>query len=312
MDTAAVVDDSGLGLVAQWAISLMEFLREPGAGVAIALENLFPPIPSEVILPLAGFVASQGTLNIWLTILWTTLGSIVGAMALYGLGAWLGLPRLRAIADRLPGMRVEHIDRTVDWFERNGGKAVFLGRFLPLFRSLISIPAGIVRMSIPLFLMLTAAGSLIWNTIFIVAGYVLGEQWKLVEEYAGCWMWCSSVCCVYGSSGSSPAEPPRCGSWPAVAADCGSRSAGGLFPQYAPGGVGTQPGPGVWASSVGSRVWLPEVFSSPGRSPPRWWRRCAWVCSGFCGPCSTRLARCPVVTTNGWGAAGSGLSCGWP
>ena len=185
MDTAAVVDDSGLGLVAQWAISLMEFLREPGAGVAIALENLYPPIPSEVILPLAGFVASQGTLNIWLTILWTTLGSIVGAMALYGLGAWLGLPRLRAIADRLPGMRVDHIDRTVDWFERNGGKAVFLGRFLPLFRSLISIPAGIVRMSIPLFLMLTAAGSLIWNTIFIVAGYVLGEQWKLVEEYAG-------------------------------------------------------------------------------------------------------------------------------
>ena len=171
--------------VADFAISLMETLGGPGAALAIALENLFPPIPSEVILPLAGFTASQGDLGLLSVILWTIVGSVVGALALYGLGAALGLRRLRAIADRLPLVDAGDVDATDRWFQRHGTKAVFFGRMLPIFRSLISIPAGIERMRLPVFLGLTTAGSAIWNTALVLAGYYLGEQWHVVEEYTG-------------------------------------------------------------------------------------------------------------------------------
>ena len=151
----------------------------------IALENLFPPLPSEVILPLAGFTASQGTFTVAGAIFWTTLGSFVGALALYGLGAALGRARFRAVWGRLPLVNMDDLDRTEAWFDRHGRKAVFFGRMIPIFRSLISIPAGIERMSLPVFLALTVAGSLVWNTIFVLAGYQLGESWHLVERYAG-------------------------------------------------------------------------------------------------------------------------------
>ncbi|QDB80671.1 DedA family protein [Georgenia wutianyii] len=163
----------------------METLGGPGAALAIALENLFPPIPSEVILPLAGFTASQGELGLVSVILWTIAGSVVGALTLYGLGAALGLRRLRAIADRLPLVDSRDVDATDRWFQRHGTKAVFFGRMLPIFRSLISIPAGIERMSLPVFLGLTTAGSAIWNTVLVLAGYYLGERWHVVEEYTG-------------------------------------------------------------------------------------------------------------------------------
>ena len=171
--------------VAGWAVDIMERLGGPGAGLVIALENLFPPLPSEVILPLAGFTASQGTFTLQGAILWTTLGSFVGALALYSLGAALGRERFRAIWGRLPLVNMEDLDRSEAWFDRHGRKAVFFGRMIPIFRSLISIPAGIERMALPVFLALTLAGSLIWNTIFVLAGYQLGENWHLVEGYAG-------------------------------------------------------------------------------------------------------------------------------
>ncbi|GAB3745057.1 DedA family protein [Microlunatus parietis] len=172
-------------LIADWAVQLMERLGAPGAGIAIALENLFPPIPSEVILPLAGFAASRGIFPIWQAILFTTLGSLVGAMALYGIGAALGRDRMRKIAVKLPLIKVADVDRTEAWFSKHGAKTVFFGRMIPIFRSLISIPAGIERFPIPLFLLLSGAGSLIWNSIFVTAGYLLGENWHLVDQYAG-------------------------------------------------------------------------------------------------------------------------------
>lgn len=170
--------------VAAWAVGLMESMGGPGAGLAIALENLFPPLPSEVILPLAGFTASQGTLSLAGALTWTTLGSVVGALVLYGLGALLGRDRLRAIWGRLPLVDLHDLDRTEAWFARHGRKAVFFGRMIPIFRSLISIPAGVERMPVLTFAGLTLAGSLIWNTIFVMAGYWLGEQWHTVEPYA--------------------------------------------------------------------------------------------------------------------------------
>jgi membrane protein DedA with SNARE-associated domain len=168
-----------------WVVDLMEALGAPGVGLAIALENVFPPLPSEVFLPLAGFAAARGDLSLVAAIVWTTLGSVVGALALYGLGAALGRNRLRAIADRMPLMDVADIDKAEAWFARHGPKAVFFGRMVPLVRSMISVPAGVERMNIWLFLALTAAGSLIWNSAFVLAGYLLGENWHIVEGYAG-------------------------------------------------------------------------------------------------------------------------------
>lgn len=175
---------SVLSAIADWAVSLMDLVGAPGAGIAIALENLFPPVPSEVILPLAGLAASRGSFTLAEALLWTTLGSVVGAFVLYGLGAWLGVQRLRRLADRMPLVQGEDVDRAVDWFGRHGHWAVFFGRMLPVFRSLISIPAGVARMRLWQFGLLTAAGSLLWNTLFVLAGYLLGESWHIVERYA--------------------------------------------------------------------------------------------------------------------------------
>ncbi|MBF9128707.1 DedA family protein [Plantactinospora sp. S1510] len=171
--------------IAEWATDLMDSLGAPGAGLAVALENLFPPLPSEIILPLAGFAASRGEMSLWSAIFWTTLGSVVGALALYYLGALLGRDRTRALAARIPLIKLADVDRTEAWFVRHGAKTVFLGRMIPIFRSLISIPAGIERMRLRIFLVCTALGSLIWNTVFVMAGYLLGENWHRVEEYAG-------------------------------------------------------------------------------------------------------------------------------
>ncbi|GHA55967.1 hypothetical protein GCM10010372_65110 [Streptomyces tauricus] len=167
----------------QWINGLMDTLGAPGAGIAIALENLFPPIPSEVILPLAGFAASTGQMNLFAALLWTTAGSVVGALALYGVGALLGRDRTVAVAARLPLVKVSDIEKTEAWFSRHGTKAIFFGRMIPVFRSLISVPAGVERMPLPVFLGLTTLGSAIWNTVFVLAGYFLGENWTDVAGY---------------------------------------------------------------------------------------------------------------------------------
>jgi membrane protein DedA with SNARE-associated domain len=174
-----------LNFVAEWAIGLIEWLGLPGVAIAIALENLFPPLPSELILPVAGFAASQGTLNLIAVILWATLGSVVGALALYVIGVWLGRDRVHKILVKVPLVSVEDVNKTEAWFNKHGKWTVFFGRMVPIFRSLISIPAGVTRMPLWYFIPLTAAGSLIWNTIFILAGYYLGENWSSVEQYAG-------------------------------------------------------------------------------------------------------------------------------
>lgn len=170
--------------LAGWALDLMDRLGGVGAGIAIALENFFPPLPSEVILPLAGFAASLGSFTLFGALFWTTLGSVVGALGLYSIGRWVGEDRIRAVVRKLPLVDVEDLDRSTAWFQRHGRKAVFFGRMVPVFRSLISIPAGVTRMPIWQFLAFTTAGSLIWNSIFVLAGYQLGENWSAVEPYA--------------------------------------------------------------------------------------------------------------------------------
>ncbi|MET9227269.1 DedA family protein [Lentzea sp. NPDC003310] len=172
-------------MLADWAVSLMESLGGVGAAVVVGLDNLFPPIPSELVLPLAGFSASKGVFSLPAALFWTTLGSMAGAVIVYYAGVLLGRTRTRALVARIPLVRVTDFDRTEAWFQRHGTKAVFFGRMVPLFRSFISLPAGVERMNFPKFLILTTLGSLIWNTVFVSAGYLLGENWHRVESYAG-------------------------------------------------------------------------------------------------------------------------------
>lgn len=175
---------------------LVDRLGGPGAGLAVALENVFPPIPSEAILPLAGFAASRGTISLAAAIGWTTLGSVVGALVIYGFGAAVGWERVRAAADRVPLVQLADVDRTRAWFTRHGTKAVLFGRMAPVFRSLISLPAGVERMPVGRFTVLTALGSLVWNTVFVISGYLLGENWRAVEETTGRFQNLVAVGCV--------------------------------------------------------------------------------------------------------------------
>src|SRR5690606_3857601 len=128
-------DDEGTGMtlsdqggIVGWVTGLMETLGAPGAGIAVALENLFPPIPSEVVLPLAGFTVSRGDLVLWQVLLWTTIGSVAGALALYAVGALLGNARVHKNFHRVPFLRPDDLTRTEDWFDKHWRKPVLLGR----------------------------------------------------------------------------------------------------------------------------------------------------------------------------------------
>ncbi len=175
------VPDSGL---AGAMVDLMDALGLWGAAIAVGLDNVFPPVPSEIVLPLAGFAASQGTFSLTGALIATTLGSVVGAGLLYGLGAVFGRERSLAIFAKVPLLKISDFERTEAWFAKHGSKAIFFGRMVPIFRSLISLPAGVERMNLALFLTLTTLGSLIWNSIFVVTGYRLGRDWDRVEPWA--------------------------------------------------------------------------------------------------------------------------------
>lgn len=171
------------GLV-DWVTSVVEALGYGGVSFLVALESLFPPIPSEVVLPLAGFVSSGGEASWWGMVVAATVGSMAGAFALYGIAAAVGPARLRFLVIRYGRwFRVDEtdLDRTEEWFDRRADLAVLVGRCIPLVRSLISVPAGFRRMPIGRFAAFTLVGSLAWNVLLIGAGYLLGEQWHRVE-----------------------------------------------------------------------------------------------------------------------------------
>lgn len=181
-----MTDPEQLGGVTGLLVDLMNALGGVGLAIAIALESVFPPIPSEVVLPLAGFTSSQpgAVFSLGEAIVWATLGSLVGALLLYWAGAAIGLERTRALAARMPLVDPEDIDKSTAWFAHHGQLAVFFGRMVPVVRSLVSLPAGIERMPLIRFIPLTVAGSLVWNTLLIGGGYQLAERWVIVEQYA--------------------------------------------------------------------------------------------------------------------------------
>lgn len=169
--------------IVDWAVETIDRFGSLGVALLIFLENVFPPIPSEVILPLAG-VTAAGPNNSYVGMLIASIiGSVTGAWLLYGLGRLLGPKRLRWAFIHLPLLNVDDYDKTVQWMDKHGHKGVFFGRMVPGVRSLISIPAGLYKMPFWMFTLLTTLGSAIWNTIFVTFGYTLGNNWTVIEPY---------------------------------------------------------------------------------------------------------------------------------
>ena len=168
-----------------WATDIVERLSYLGVALLVALENVFPPIPSEVVLGLAGYTASRGDSWVIGMIIAATIGSLVGAWILYGLSAAIGPIRLRAIIIRYGawvGFGEPDLDRAEAWFDRRSRAAVLVCRCVPLIRSLISIPAGFRRMPLGAFTLFTVIGSLVWNIVLVTAGYLLADQWEKVLD----------------------------------------------------------------------------------------------------------------------------------
>lgn len=170
----------------QWVTDMMEQYGYFGLLAVMVIENLFPPIPSEVVLPFGGFMTTRSQLTVPLVILWATVGSLAGALILYALGMVLPKERVLWIVDRWGRwlrIKPQDIEKAFDWFDRYGKWTVFFGRMVPLIRSLISIPAGMAGMNMTLFLLYTILGSLIWNTLLVGIGAVLGNSWHLIADW---------------------------------------------------------------------------------------------------------------------------------
>ncbi|NLN28237.1 MAG: DedA family protein [Firmicutes bacterium] len=169
-----------------WAIQLMEQLGYVGIFVIVLLENLIPPIPSEVVLPFAGFMTQQGVVSVAGVVVAATLGSVAGALVLYWVGALVGSWRIyRFVArhQRWLTIRPEHLTQAGNWFDTYGTVTVFLCRMVPIMRSVISIPAGLVRMPMGRFVVYTFLGSAVWNTALVVAGAILGASWREILRW---------------------------------------------------------------------------------------------------------------------------------
>jgi membrane protein DedA with SNARE-associated domain len=175
MSLLAAAASSDQGGITGFLLDMVERLGAVGVGFAILLETVVPPIPSEAVLGLAGVLINDGRLDVVPVVLFATLGSILGAVFFYYVGRVLGPRRSHAFLDRLPLVETEDVDKTFAWFERHGRSAVFFGRMVPIVRSFISVPAGVVRMPFAQFVVYSAAGSLIWNSVLIGLGVAAGD-----------------------------------------------------------------------------------------------------------------------------------------
>ena len=154
-----------------------------GITFLIALENLIPPIPSEVILSFSGFISKSANLNILLIIISSTIGSLLGALILYAISYFIGLNLYNLKFFNICGLKKDKCEKSINHFKKNGYKSIFFGRFVPIIRSFISIPAGISKMNLFLFTILTSIGSFIWNTIFILTGFILKDKWNILANF---------------------------------------------------------------------------------------------------------------------------------
>jgi len=169
-----------------WVLGLIDVLGEVGVGLAILIETFVPPIPSEAVLPVAGFLAYEGRMNAWGAWAAATIGALVGALIWYAIGAALGRDRARRVVGRIPLLDFADFDRAESAFTRWGGAAVLVGRCIPMVRSFVSIPAGVERMPIWRFTLYTVIGSGVWNGIWIGLGFAFGPAIRpVLEQWSG-------------------------------------------------------------------------------------------------------------------------------
>lgn len=175
-----------LGRIAELVQRIIEGGGYPGIVLVMAIENIFPPIPSELVMPLAGFMAREGTFNIVFVVLAGMVGSVLGALGLYSVGAWANEDRIRRFVrrwGRFAFVSEDDLDVSLRYFRRHGEAVIFFGRLIPVVRSLISIPAGIAKMPLPRFLFYTTIGTTIWSAILAAAGWILQSRWQEVAGY---------------------------------------------------------------------------------------------------------------------------------
>lgn len=170
-------------------IEIMNQFGYVGVALLIAIENIFPPIPSEVILTFGGFMTTYTSMNIWLVILASTIGSVAGAIVLYSVGLLLTPEKLASLLSgrigKLLRLKPEDVYRAQEWFNSRGNLTVFFCRFIPIIRSLISIPAGMAKMDMGKFLLMTTAGTTIWNIVLVWLGAFAGASWERMAAYMG-------------------------------------------------------------------------------------------------------------------------------
>lgn len=170
----------------EFIIEVMNRFGYMGICFLITVENLFPPIPSEIILPFGGFMTTYTNMRVWGVIFFSTIGSTVGALLLYRLGRFFTPQKLERMLNtkvcKMLGFKKDDVQKTVDWFDKKGKKAVLFGRCVPIIRSLVSIPAGMAGMDLPLFFLYTVIGSTVWNFMLVSLGAALGASWGVIQE----------------------------------------------------------------------------------------------------------------------------------
>jgi membrane protein DedA with SNARE-associated domain len=192
-----------LGRVAAWAVAVVEGGGYAGLAAMTLLENVVPPIPSELILPVAGWLTRRGEMQFGWAVLAATVGSVLGALLLYWVGYALGRERLRRLVRAYGcwvGLDEADLEQAQEWFRRHGDKAVLVARVFPALRSVISIPAGLAQMPLLPFVAYTTLGSGVWNALLIGAGWLLGEHWDRVEPFMNVIEWAALAVLAAGAA----------------------------------------------------------------------------------------------------------------
>ena len=172
-----------LGHIGEFVVNTIGFLGYPGITVLMALESMVFPMPSELVMPFAGFLAVDGKMSFWLIVLFSSIGSITGSLISYYIGYYGGNRFILKFGKYLL-LDVTDLEKTERWFRHKGEKTIFISRFVPVVRHLISIPAGIGKMDLKKFCFYTIAGATIWNALLAYCGYILGQNWELVRHYS--------------------------------------------------------------------------------------------------------------------------------
>ncbi|WBB74727.1 DedA family protein [Micromonospora sp. WMMD1128] len=184
MALAQDVDPNQFTGLTGWVASVIDSMGAVGVALLVALESIIPPIPSEIVLAMAGYLSAEGRFNVVVIVLAATAGSLLGALVLYWLGAALGEDRLKRWLDHIPLVDLADLEKADRWFERHGRWAVLIGRLVPVVRSLVSVPAGANRMPMGEFVLFTTLGSAVWNGLIVGAGFALGARWEDVDRYS--------------------------------------------------------------------------------------------------------------------------------